>query len=166
MGTGFNPIAWATFFSVQIGASAGLAGLIFVAVSINLRQIVEVPHLVARSAKALFTLIGVLLTSIVCLVPSQSVRVLAGELLGLGFAIWIATSLSERGAVRGNTYVNRRQKVFYLLFTQLSLLPYPITGVSLLLRSGGGLYWLVVAIGLSYVTAMLDAWVLLIEIQR
>ncbi len=166
MGTGFNPTAWMTFFSAQIGASAGLAGLIFVAVSINLKRIVELPHLVARSAKALFTLIGVLLTSIVCLVPGQPLRVLAGELLGLGFALWIATSLAERGTVRGNTYINGRQRVSYLIVTQLSLVPYPIAGVSLLAGSGGGLYWLVVAISLSYLAALLDAWVLLIEIQR
>jgi hypothetical protein len=44
--------------------------------------------------------------------------------------------------------------------------PYLIAGVSLFVGSGGGLYWLVAAIGLSYLVAMLDAWVLLIEIQR
>jgi hypothetical protein len=164
--TEYNPAVWLTFFAAQIGASAGLTGLIFVAVSINLKQIVELPHLVARSAKALFTLIGVLVTSTVCLVPGQPVRALAGELVGLGFTLWIATTLSERAAVRGNSYVSGRQKVAYLIFAQLSLVPYLIAGVSLLVGSGGGLYWLVAAIGLSYLVAMLDAWVLLIEIQR
>jgi hypothetical protein len=166
MGAEFNPAAWPTFFSAQIGASAGLTGLIFVAVSINLRQIVGLPQLVARSAKALFTLIGVLVTSTVCLVPGQPVRALAGELLGLGFALWIATTLAERATARGNTYITARQRIAYLIFTQLSLVPYLIAGVSLLVRSGGGLYWLVAAIGLSYLVALLDAWVLLIEIQR
>ena len=68
--------------------------------------------------------------------------------------------------MRGNSYVSGRQKVAYLIFAQLSLVPYLIAGVSLLVGSGGGLYWLVAAIGLSYLVAMLDAWVLLIEIQR
>jgi hypothetical protein len=76
MGSQFDPSAWSTFFSAQIGASAGLTGLIFVAVSINLKQIVELPHLVARSAKALFTLVGVLLTSTVCPLPGQPLHAL------------------------------------------------------------------------------------------
>jgi hypothetical protein len=38
-----------------VGASAALAVLIFVAVSINLARIVEARALVARAAKALFT---------------------------------------------------------------------------------------------------------------
>jgi hypothetical protein len=166
MGTEFNPAAWSTFFSAQIGASAGLTGLIFVAVSINLRQIVELPHLVARSAKALFTLTGVLVTSTICLVPGQPVRALSGELLGLGFALWLAITLAQRATVHGNNYVSGRQRVLYLIFTQLSLVPYLIAGVSLLVRSGGGLNWVVAAIGLSYIAALTDAWVLLIEIQR
>jgi hypothetical protein len=38
--------------------------------------------------------------------------------------------------------------------------------VSLLLRAGGGLYWLVPGVVLCLVVAVLDAWVLLIEILR
>jgi hypothetical protein len=55
MGSSYNPAAWVTFFSAQVGASAALAVLIFVAVSINLARIVEARALVARAAKALFT---------------------------------------------------------------------------------------------------------------
>ncbi len=40
-----------------------------------------------------------------------------------------------------------------------------LRNLALALR-GGGLYWLVVAIVVSFVAALLDAWVLLIEIQR
>lgn len=141
MGTQSNPFSWSTFFSAQIGASAALAGLIFVAVSINLKQIVALPLLVGRSAKALLTLAGVLLTSTCCLVPGQPRAALAGELLGLGFILWIAISVAHRAAVRGNTFINRKQRIVSSLLTQLSLLPYLMAGASLLARSGGGLYW-------------------------
>jgi hypothetical protein len=53
-----------------------------------------------------------------------------------------------------------------LVLTQLSLLPYVAGGFSLIFGRGGGLYWVVAAICLSYLAALLDAWVLLIEIQR
>jgi hypothetical protein len=38
--------------------------------------------------------------------------------------------------------------------------------VSTVLRAGGGLYWLAPGVILSFGAALLDAWVLLIEIQR
>jgi hypothetical protein len=45
-------------------------------------------------------------------------------------------------------------------------LPLMIGGVSLLFRAGGGLYWLVPGIVLCLLVAVLDAWVLLVEILR
>jgi hypothetical protein len=36
---------WETFFAAQVGASAALAGLVFVALSINLKEILDLPGL-------------------------------------------------------------------------------------------------------------------------
>ena len=52
------------------------------------------------------------------------------------------------------------------MITQVAVLPLLAGGVSLLLRAGGGLYWLVPGVVLCLVVAVLDAWVLLIEILR
>jgi modulator of FtsH protease len=94
MGSGCNPADWTGFFSAEVGASAGLAGLIFVAVSINLAQIVKETHLVSRSAKALLSLMGVLFASSLCLIPNMSRLILGYELTALGVVIWAGTSLS------------------------------------------------------------------------
>jgi hypothetical protein len=53
-----------------------------------------------------------------------------------------------------------------IVLAQGAVLPLLIAGVSLLLLTGGGLYWLVPAIVLCLVVAVLDAWVLLVEILR
>jgi hypothetical protein len=53
-----------------------------------------------------------------------------------------------------------------VVITQVAVLPLLAGGVSLLLRAGGGLYWLVPGVVLCLVVAVLDAWVLLIEILR
>jgi hypothetical protein len=37
----YDPAAWVPFFTAMIAAAAGLAGLLFVAVSINLDKIVD-----------------------------------------------------------------------------------------------------------------------------
>jgi hypothetical protein len=49
------------------------------------------------------------------------------------------------------------------LLTSLSLL---ITVVSLWFGSGGGLYWLVAGLLLLLLNGIVNAWVLLVEIQR
>jgi hypothetical protein len=41
-----------------------------------------------------------------------------------------------------------------------------VCGGSLIWSVGGGLYWFLAAVVLSFTTALLDAWVLMIEIQR
>ena len=49
--------SWESFFIAQVGAAAALAGLVFVALSINLRQVVSSPILVGRAAEALLLLV-------------------------------------------------------------------------------------------------------------
>jgi modulator of FtsH protease len=166
VGAAYSPAEWSSFFSAQTGASAALTGLIFVAVSINLAQIVAVPHLIVRSAKALFTMVGILLASTLCMVPAQPVRRLGVELIVLGAAVWAATTWAGWAASHGNPYVGRGTRIQQAVLTQLSGLPALVGGLSLVLVRGGGLEWLVAGAVFSYVAALLDAWVLLIEIHR
>ena len=53
-----------------------------------------------------------------------------------------------------------------IVLAQGAVLPLLIAAVSLLLLTRGGLYWLVPGIVLCLVVAVLDAWVLLVEILR
>jgi hypothetical protein len=48
---------WTAFFTAEVGASAALAGLVFIALSINLREIIGNPALVGRAAQALLLLL-------------------------------------------------------------------------------------------------------------
>ena len=166
MGSGYNPAAWTGFFSAEVGASAALAGLIFVAVSINLAQIVKLKQLVSRSAKALLSLMAVLFSSSLCLIPDLSRSILGYELTALGVVVWVATALSQYGAAHRNLYVDAKTKVFHFVLTEISAIPFVAGGLSLARGSGGGLYWLAAGIVFSLANALFDAWVLLIEIQR
>jgi hypothetical protein len=166
MGAGYNPSAWSAFFSAEVSASAALAGLIFVAVSINLPKIIAQGNLVARSAKALFTLTGILIASTLCLVPGQSEVALGWELVIAGAAIWATTTFSQHSASHDTPYIDRWSRIFHFTLAQLACLPFVVAGISLLFGAGGGLYWLVPATILCIVAALLDAWVLLIEILR
>ena len=166
MPTAYNPVVWSNFFSAQIGASAALAGLIFVAVSINLPQIVGNPLLVSRCAKALSILIGVLLAATLALAPAQPLIAVGCELTALGAALWIAATRANHLASHKNPYVGRLQKIAHLVLTQCATLPFLVCGVSIVVQRGGGFYWLLAGFVFSLATATIDAWVLLIEIQR
>ena len=50
---------WSNFFVAEVGAAAALTGLVMVAVSINLAQVLAVPTLPGRAAETLFLLMGV-----------------------------------------------------------------------------------------------------------
>lgn len=166
MPTAFDPAAWSPFFSAQVGASAALAGLIFVAISINLPKIMVGHQLIPRCAQALFILMGVLLASTFCLVPGQSAMVLGSELAGLGALVWIAATICQWVAAHKNPYVRRRQRVLHMMLTQFATVPCIASGISMLAHRGGGLDWLFAGTVFSFITALVDAWVLLIEIQR
>lgn len=162
----YNPGVWSSFLSVEVSASAALTGLLFVAASINLARIIANPLLTARLAKALSTLVGVLFGASLCLVPGQSMKLLGGELVLVGVLIWIMITVSERVSSRKNPYMSSLAKTFHAILAQGSGIPLIACGGSLLLGGGGGLYWMVVGVIISFAAALLDAWVLLIEIQR
>jgi len=155
---------WDNFFVAEVGASAALTGLLFVAVSINLTRILQFPHLPARAAETMVVLLSVLMCGTLCLVPG-----LRGAVLGLALCVlWAAvcgtvSMIQWRSRVRPDPYHQMR---FRLLTTHLPTLPVLLSGVSLILGRGGGLYWLVAATILSFMAGMINAWVLLIEIQR
>jgi modulator of FtsH protease len=48
----------------------------------------------------------------------------------------------------------------------MAALPFVIAGITMLVGGGGGLYWLVPAVIFSFLVSLLDAWVLLVEINR
>jgi|SRR5215216_1306367 len=81
---------WHDFFLALAGTAGVLTGLVFVAVSINLQEIVSEPGsgLPGRAAEALILLVGVLTVSILLLVPGQALVMVGAEVLVVGLASW------------------------------------------------------------------------------
>jgi hypothetical protein len=166
--TAYAPEEWTDLFVAMAGASAALAGLLFVAVSINVERIIRYAGLPERGLEALGLLLAVLIVSVAGLLPGQGHVALGLELLGItaalgGMLFAIPVSLGEfpDGAEPPSTYLAGRWAI------RLSgPLPLAIGALSELLAAGGGLYW--VAAGFVFLTlgAVANAWVLLIEILR
>jgi modulator of FtsH protease len=138
--------------------------LLFVSLSINVRQILGQPWLPRRAGLTLVLLFEALVIAILGLVPGQSSTTLAVELLGVGVAAWLfATAVFT---VRRPAVHQRQPIVVNAVAAQLATLPVIAVGASLLAGSGGGLYWLVPAVILLLSVGVIYAWVLLVEILR
>jgi hypothetical protein len=145
--------------------------LVFVAVSINLREIVSESGsgLPGRAAEALILLVGVLTVSILLLVPGQGKGMVGAEVLVVGLATWswvVAIQLL-RLRVWGTMRADLRQAfVLRVALGQIATLPLVVAGIAVLAGGLGGLYWLVAGMVFSILVALFEAWVLLIEINR
>ncbi len=167
MESGYAPADWVALCAAEVAAAAALTGLVFVSVSINLERIMRYPTLPDRALEAILLFSAVVLTSTLVLVPGQSITLLGVELLLVSLLIWAAVatihvrSLKDPGS-RG--YLP--QRVVYALLTELAMLALALSGLTLLVHAGGGLYWLVPGTILALSGAVVSAWVLLVEIIR
>jgi hypothetical protein len=161
-----DPGGWEGLFVAEAGVAAVLAGLLFVAVSINLAKVLQHPGLPDRAAEAIGLLTGVLVACTLGLVPGQPRVLLGAGLLTVGVLAWSVQVGIHLRAVRLRVGPSLAVRIGQIGLAQAAVLPLPAAGGSLLVGAGGGLYWLVPGIVLCLVVAVLDAWVLLIEILR
>jgi hypothetical protein len=155
---------WENFFVAEVGASAALAGLLFVAVSINLARILEFPQLPGRVAEALTVLLSVLAVATCGLVPGQGARLFGAEVAAVGLAVCVFTSIQQRA---GRKVRHPQDRPAWRVATgQVPMIPYVVGGALLAFGVRGGIYWLVPGTLLSFFGGVANAWVLLIEIQR
>ena len=164
---GYTTEGWGELFLAEAGASAALGGLLFVAVSINLNRIIALRSLPGTALGAIVLLVAVLMVSTFALVPRQPRWVLGTEVLVVGTAAWsILTAIWIRALRAPIPNQPRFVPVISVVVTQAATLPMVVAGVSLLLGAGGGLYWLVPGMAFSLVVAVVNAWVLLVEVVR
>ncbi|HXW19752.1 MAG TPA: hypothetical protein VEK35_04530 [Roseiarcus sp.] len=157
---------WQNFFVAQVGASAALLGLLFVSVSINLARILSLPVLPGRAFGALMVLLVVLIVSSLMLVPGQPTWLMGVEILIIGLCAWVTIARIDRDTIKNAKSDHWARALSLIALNQTSLVLYVGSGVAMILAGKIGLYLVVPAIIASFIKATLDAWVLLIEINR
>jgi len=159
-------VTWDDFFTAEVGAAAALAGLIFVGISINLQRIVALPLVANRSFQALLILVATLALESLLLVPDQSATLLGVETLGVAVASAIVLNEIER---RNWRRVEAKYVEVLRTHTIEIQLPYAfaaVGGIALLAGAPWALYWFVPATLVSFLVAILEAWVITVEILR
>ena len=135
----------------------------FVAVSINLKRILEFTQLSDRAAGTLGLLLTILLVAVVLLAPGQAHQATGVEIAAL-------SALLACGAViiALRTYGHVHDPLSWVISSMLLLLgpALMIGGISTAIEAGGGLYWVLGGVLAGFAGACVNAWVLLVEIQR
>jgi hypothetical protein len=162
----YSAAGWTDFSVGIMGAAATLVGLLFVAVSINLTHILSLKGLPARAAQTLLFLATPLFAALFLLVPGQSDRALAGEILLLAVVSGGAHVAFSTRSVQTDHDATRLWILNRIAPAAAITAGLVLTGATLLARSGGGLYWMVPVAVLAILFGITNAWVLLVEILR
>jgi hypothetical protein len=158
--------SWDSFFVAQVGASAALTGLVFVALSINLARIIDYPQLVGRAGEAVILLVQPVVLGLAVLAPDHSTRTV-GLLTAVGAfgAAAIVGVLLKRGAALSRDRPRREVRTRATMVV-VALLPAMIGSIVLLTGSTAGVGWIALGAVLAICAGIFDAWVLLVEILR
>ncbi|HKV87357.1 MAG TPA: hypothetical protein VJT78_05110 [Candidatus Dormibacteraeota bacterium] len=162
----YSTANWGAVFSAITGATAALTGLLFVALSINLSQVIKGPGLIPRAVEVLVLLVSALLISTLLLMPGQPPESAAIEIISIAVTEVILLGIIQARAPRrvmGVSTANFAGRVAGAHSGPLLLL---VGGATMLLHGGGGLYWVVPGLLAAMVAAIIGAWVMLVEIVR
>jgi modulator of FtsH protease len=159
--------AWAPFLAAEAGAAATLAGLLFVGVSLNLTKILSARFLPLRSFLALTLLVAILVLASALLIPDQTLRSAGWQILVCGSLVWLLGSWVEwQGWRHLGPAQHRATFLSNVVLLEAATLPYLVGGILLIGGDTGGLTWFSTAIVFSFIKAVVDSWVLLVEINR
>jgi hypothetical protein len=156
---------WSEFNVAIVGATAALAGLVIVAASVNIGDIIKEASLTARLAAGIAGLVLALAGSAIGLIPDLGLR-----------AYGITMILLAVGA--GGFQVQASRRIFQNRDPQNRLrwgkaavgfvapLAYLAGGGLLAAGQGHGLLWFAVGSIVAIVTALIVSWIVLVEVLR
>jgi hypothetical protein len=164
--TAYTASSWNEFGNAVATAAAALAGLLFIAVSINLKQILDIPSLPGRAAQTLILFATPLVAALLLIVPGQARIALGLELLATGLFVGGVQVYLDLTAERGDEDTLWRRVVGRVFPAVVSCGCLVVAGATVISQAGGGLYWLVPSVLTALVFGLVNVWVLLVEILR
>jgi hypothetical protein len=159
--------SWANFFITAASVSATLAGLVIVAVSVNIQQILRYAQLPPRASGTVTNLMLVVAIGLVGLMP-QRATAFAIEVLAFSAFAWAILLACTREICVEHLKSGRAmvELVVGLAGWHLAALAFGVGAVLSWSGLGNGLYWMAGGVIVTVMSAVLNAWVFLIEVLR
>lgn len=156
---------WREFNVAMAGATAALAGLVIVAASVNIGEIVKEASLTARLATGIAGLVLAIAGSAVGLIPGISagvygITMIAFALVAGVFAVTAALRIAQNQG-RGNEAKPLKAAIGFV-----TPAAYVVGGVLLLTGATAGLVWFAAGSIAAIIAALLLSWIVLVEVLR
>ncbi|MDO9355187.1 MAG: hypothetical protein Q7T55_15930 [Solirubrobacteraceae bacterium] len=158
---------WHDFAAATAGVAGALAGLIIVAVSVNVKQIIEGSALPARAGATIASIAVILVSAMAMLIPTQPALWLGLEIVG--FTV-VALLFQADAAVRilrshdSGLTLGRKIGTIVLGVGQFSGLL--IGGALIMSGDASGVFHVAAGFIAIFIVAIVNAWVLMVEILR
>ncbi|GED99460.1 hypothetical protein [Gordonia crocea] len=165
---------WSDFNVAIAGASAALAGLIIVAVSVNLERILVSPAIPARTGAAIGALTLAVAAGCLSLIPDQSlsalgVEILVGALLVGWFALLASLRIYRVASAEHDPLLPKPPRMWppgKIAMALASPLLFVIGGIILVTGNVDGLNWVAAGSITAIVASVGLSWIVLIEVRR
>jgi hypothetical protein len=158
---------WSEFNVAVAGAGAALAGLLIVALSVNIKQIAESRGLAARAGAAVAALILGVVLCCAALIPGQVLWGFGVQVLVLTALCLVIAVIAARAVVADPTRgdYHRFDPPVIALFVAPPAL-FAVGGVLLVASAPAGLVWVAAGSIVAVVGAIAFSWIALVEVLR
>ena len=158
---------WNDFYVAVAGAAAALAGLIIVAMSVTIKEIIASRTLPSRAAATISSMVLILVLALLGLMPHQSSVALGIEIVVVSLLALIPPAVMTQRVLTDTTYAASTATRLFRAVGGLGPVLIAVAGGILVIAGlSAGLFLVAAAVALIFVLSMLNAWVLLVEVQR
>ncbi|MCS3843213.1 hypothetical protein [Microbacterium sp. AK031] len=156
---------WSEFNVAMAGATAALAGLVIVAASVNIAEIIKSRTLTARLLAGVATLVLALTVAALGLVPDLEPAWYGGVIIAATLLATVFQVNATRLIARDPAPAARARPLKYLIGF-LPLAAYVVAGVMVWAGHPSGLHLAAAGCLLAIVSAVVVSWVALVEVLR
>lgn len=157
---------WTDFNVAMVGATAALAGLLIVAMSVNIAEIMKSPTLPPRAAASIAALVLAIAAGALGLIPGQPDVAYGIEVL-VGAAIASAFQVHAMRVIARDEPSSPFDRIAKSAAGVLPIAGFLVGGVLIVAGSAAaGLVSVAIGSVLAVISAILIAWVVLVEVLR